>query len=153
MTGKGPFDPRKEAHLLSGFVDGELDPADEERVRAHLEGDAAARRQVEELQRLNKVTGHLRLKPAPDEEWEGFWDRVYNRAERSLGWLLLTLGAVVLGAYVLVQVVVAVVSAVLPLLVKLAIFVLGAGLILLLLSVVRERWHARRHTRYKDVKR
>ena len=37
MNGKGPFDPRKEAHLLSAYVDGELDPADEARISAHLE--------------------------------------------------------------------------------------------------------------------
>lgn len=153
MSGKGPFDPRKEAHLLSGFVDGELDAADEARIRAHLEVDAEARRQVEELRRLKNVTGQLRLKEAPPEEWEGFWDRIYNRAERSLGWLLFMIGAVILGGYVLVQVAVALITAVLPLLVKLAVFVLCGGLLVLALSVVRERLHARRHTRYKNVKR
>ncbi len=153
MNGKGPFDPRKEAHLLSGFVDGELDAADEARVRAHLENDAAARRQVEELRRLKNVTGHLRLKAAPPEEWEGFWDGVYNRAERSLGWLLFVIGAAIIGAWVVLQVVIAVLAAALPLIIKAALFVLAGGLALMLFSAARERWYTRRKTRYKDVKR
>ena len=31
----GTFDPRKEAHLLSAYVDGELEPPDVARVEAH----------------------------------------------------------------------------------------------------------------------
>jgi anti-sigma factor RsiW len=154
VSGKGPFDPRKEAHLLSGFVDGELDSEDEARVRAYLEENAAAREQVEELKKLNELTGHLRLKEAPPEAWEGFWNGVYNRAERSLGWILFAIGALITGGWLGVQLALALVeSPDLPFMVKAAVFVLAGGLLTLVVSVVRERLYARRHTRYKDVHR
>ena len=69
MNGKGPFDPRKEAPLLSAYVDGELDARDNERIEAHLAEDEETRREVEQLRRLKQVTGSLRLKEPPPEVW------------------------------------------------------------------------------------
>ncbi len=146
------FDPRQDEALLSAYVDGELEPADLVRVEAHLAASAEARREVARLRRLKQLTGAVRLKEAPPEAWEGFWQSAYNRSERSLGWLLLGLAVLVLtgwGATVLLR---ALLEApdIAPLL-KGAIIAGVAGLALLLVSVVRERLHTRARTRYKDV--
>lgn len=154
MNRTGPFDPRKEAHLLSAFVDGELNPEDEARIRAHLEDNEESRREVEQLRRLKHMTGQMRLKEPPPEVWEVFWNSVYNRAERSLGWIFLTVGVVILGAWGLVQLATALVSTnAIPMVVKAGIFVLAAGTVTLLISVIRERVFRRGRTRYKDIKR
>ena len=146
------FDPRQDAALLSAYVDGELEPADLARVEAHLAASAEARREVARLRRLKRLTGAVRLKEAPPEAWEGFWQSAYNRSERSLGWLLLGLAVLVLagwGATVLLRALLGAPD--LSPLVKGAIIAGVAGLVLLLVSVVRERLHARARTRYKDV--
>jgi anti-sigma factor RsiW len=147
-------DPRHDDDaLLSAYVDGELEPDDVAAVEARLARDDGARREVERLRRLKDITGALRLKEAPPEAWEDFWHSAWNRGERSLGWLLLGLAALVLagaGATVLVG---ALVRADLPLPVKLALGAAAAGLGLLVVSVVRERLYARARTRYKDVVR
>jgi anti-sigma factor RsiW len=158
VTRNGSFDPRKDAHLLSGYVDGELDAADVARIEAHLalpEAESGeTRREIERLRRLKQVTGALRLKEPPPEEWEAFWASVYNRTERSLGWVLLAVGAVVVGAWAVLQAVLALTHAEsLPLYVKGGVFVGAAGVLVLLVSVVRERLHRRGRTRYKDVMR
>ena len=150
MNSKGPFDPRREAHLLSAYVDGELEPADEARIRAYLEDNEESRREVEQLRRLKEVTGQLRLKEPPPEVWES----IYNRAERSVGWILMTVGVVILGSWALVQLVTALVSTEsIPMVAKAGIFVVAAGTLTLLVSVVRERIYKRSRTRYKDVQR
>ena len=158
MTGKGPFDPREEAPLLSAYVDGELSPEDVARVEEHLAEDtpasAATRREIAQLRRLNEVTGALRLKEPPPEEWEVFWQGVYNRAERSLGWILLGAGVILVAAWAAVQLVTALWGAPdLPLWVKGGIFAAAAGAFVLLFSAVRERVYRRNRTRYKDVVR
>ena len=148
----GTFDPRKEAHLLSAYVDGELEPPDLARVEAHLADHADSRREVEQLRRLKEVTGALRLKEPPPEAWEDFWHSAYNRSERSLGWLLLGLAVLVLGGWgvtVLLKALLGTDS--LPLLVKGAVIGGCGGLAVLMVSVVRERLHTRNRTRYKDV--
>jgi anti-sigma factor RsiW len=154
VNGKGPFDPRKEAPLLSAYVDGELDPDDVVRVEAHLEEHPETRAEVERLRRLKNLTGDLRLKEPPAEEWEVFWQNVYNRAERSLGWLLLSVGLVVVGGWALLELLqVLLATEDLPLLVKGAIFLAGGGILVLLVSAIRERIYKRGHTRYKDIVR
>nr|MEE4268336.1 zf-HC2 domain-containing protein [Candidatus Krumholzibacteria bacterium] len=154
MNRSGPFDPRKEAHLLSAFVDGELEPHDEARIRAHLEENEDTRREVEELRRLKDLTGQMRLKEPPAEEWEAFWHSVYNRAERSIGWILLTAGIILLGSWTLVQLAMTLVSTTaISQPIKAGIFIVAAGSLTLLVSVIRERIHTRKHTRYRDIKR
>ena len=156
MNANAPFDPQREAVLLSAYVDGELDAASVARIEAHLalpEAESGwARAEIEKLGRLKQLTGQMRLKEPPAEEWEAFWASVYNRTERSLGWLLLAVGAVILGAWALLQAVTALLGSTdLPLYLKGGIFVLAAGLLVLLVSVVRERLYRHRRTRYKDV--
>jgi anti-sigma factor RsiW len=147
-------DPRYDAALLSAYVDGELDAAEAARIAAWVAEDAGARREVERLRRLKALTGALRLKEAPPEAWEGFWQGAYNRSERSLGWLLLGLGVLVLAGWGATMLLRAVLGADgLPPFVKAAIIAGAAGLALLLVSVVRERIHTRARTRYKDVVR
>ncbi|MBU8869330.1 MAG: zf-HC2 domain-containing protein [Gemmatimonadales bacterium] len=152
MNNNVPFDPRKEAPLLSAYVDGELDPGNTARLEAHLKDNPETRNEIEQLLRLKNLTRALRLKIAPPEEWEVFWHSVYNRSERSLGWILLTLGLSVAGgwfAWLILQSLLSTES--LPLLVKGAIIVGIAGTLVLMVSVVRERIFKRNRTRYKDV--
>jgi len=156
VNGNGLFDPREEAPLLSAFVDGELDAAGVARIEAHLAlpdaESAYARREIAKLRRLKQVTGAMRLKEPPAEEWETFWESLYNRSERSLGWVLMSIGLVLIGAWAAMQaVVVLVANQNMPLFVKGGIFVLAAGILVLMVSVVRERLYKRRRTRYKDV--
>lgn len=152
MNSNGPFDPRKEAHLLSAYVDGELDSQNVVRIEAHLAGNEETRREVDRLRRFNQVTASLRLKEAPPEEWEGFWSNFLNRAERSLGWILLTAGVALVGFWSLYNLLVALVATdALPLYVKGGIFAGAAGILVLLFSVMRERIHKRSKTRYKDI--
>lgn len=146
------FDPRQDEALLSAYVDGELEAADLARVEAHLAASAEARRAVARLRRLKQLTGSVRLKEAPPEAWEGFWQSAYNRSERSLGWLLLGLAVLVLAGWGATALLRALLEAPdLSPLVKGAIIAGVAGLVLLLVSVVRERLHTRARTRYKDV--
>lgn len=156
MNEAGKFDPRREAALLSAYVDGELAPDEMARIEAHLALPAAesdyARREIAELRRLKQVTGAMRLHEPPAEEWEAFWTSHYNRAERSVGWVLLTLGAAVIAAWAALQAVLALLAAPdLPVYAKGGIFLVLVGLIVLLVSVVRERFFTRKHTRYKDI--
>jgi anti-sigma factor RsiW len=156
VNGNGPFDPRKEAPLLSAYVDGELDVAGVARIEAHLALPDAesgfAKGEIAKLRRLAQVTDQMRLKEPPAEEWEVFWASVYNRAERSLGWILLSIGLVAVGAWAVTQLVLALIEAEnLPLFVTVGIFAASAGILVLLVSVVRERIFKRGRTRYKDV--
>jgi anti-sigma factor RsiW len=153
VSNPAPFDPVRDAPLLSAYVDGELEPADVARVEAHLKQSAEARAEVERLRAFNRLTAGLQLREAPPEDWEVFWKSAYNRAERSVGWILFSAGVLVVGAYGLWLVAVAVFGSTLPVVVKAAIMAGATGLLVLLLSVLRERVFTRRRTRYDDIVR
>jgi len=153
MSGQPPFDPVRDAPLLSAYVDGELDAGELARVEAHLKVDAGARAEVERLRAFNRLTAGLQLREAPPEDWEVFWQSAYNRAERSLGWILLGAGVLVAGAWGLWQAAVAVFASTLPVVVKAGLMAGATGLLVLLISVLRERVFTRRRTRYDDIVR
>ena len=153
MNGATPFDPVRDAPLLSAYVDGELDGAELARVEAHLAASADARREVERLRDFNRLTAGLRLREAPPEDWEAFWKNTYNRAERSLGWVLVVAGAAVAGLWGLFYAGRAVLASDLPVLVKGGLLAGALGVAVLLLSALRERVFARKRTRYDDIVR
>ncbi len=140
--------------LLSAYVDGELPAAETAAIEVRLAVDADARRVVAQLRRLKDMTAGMRIKEPPAEEWEAFWKSYYNGLERSFGWVLLILG----GALVLGWAAISAVTAIwhspdLPRTVRWGALAAVAGMVVLLISVVRERLHKRSRTRYKDVVR
>ncbi len=148
------FESDRDGAWLSAYVDGELEPADAARVEAWLAASAGARAEVARLRELNALTASFALRDAPAEAWEVFWKAPAHRLERRVGWVLLAAGALVLGGWAAWQAVAAIWRAAnTPLVLKLGIMAAGAGVAMLLFSVVRERIYTRARTRYKDVVR
>jgi len=147
-----PFDPETEDYLYSAYVDGELDAEQTTRVEAYLAEFPAARVEIERLRSLQEVTDAMIIKEAPPEIWEQFWHNIYNQTERGIGWFALVLGAVIVGGFGLYQFVLSIIETPqMPWYLKGGIFALCFGILLLLVSVIRERIFVRKQTRYKDV--
>lgn len=81
-------------------------------------------------------------------------DSVYRRVERGIGWILLSVGAVVLFSYVLWEVVRELVGDVtIPWYVKGGGLALLVGIVILAVSVIREKYFVFRDDPYRDVNR
>ena len=80
--------------LLSGFLDGELDEAQQSRVDSHLSECPACRDELEKMKLLVAVTSSIRIEDPPEEVWDTFLDNVYNNLERRTGWLIAIAGAI-----------------------------------------------------------
>jgi anti-sigma factor RsiW len=154
MTTPEPFDHTRDAAWLLGYAEGELEPAQATAVAAHLERCADCRAAVDRFRREARVLSGIRLREAPPEPWEEFWQSSYNRIERGVAWVVLAIGAAVLGVWGLYHAVAALLRADgIPAWIRIGILAVGLGLLLLLGSVVRERLYAERRTRYKHVVR
>ncbi len=148
------FDHDQEEYLLSAYLDGELEPADLRRVEGHLAECGSCSEKMVGLRRLARVTQSLAIKEPPPEEWESFWHNLYNRSERSLGWLLLCLAVVVCGGYGLYHLALDLLQTdSLPWYIKGSIIVGCGGIMVLMISAIRERIYTRKRSRYDDVKR
>ena len=139
---------------LSGRVDGELTADQEKLLEEHLRTCPRCRKELDELLKLKEVTSDMRFTDLPDKYWAGYWNVVYNRLERGLGWILLSVGAIILAALGTWEILRDFfLDPAQPIVLKLAIGSGLLGLIILLISVLRERLFARKHERYEEVER
>lgn len=132
--------------LISGYLDGELTPEQAARLEQILAEIPACRSDFETMKQLIAGTNRA-LCPSdpPDEVWDTFLDNVYNRAERRFGWMVFIAGTLALTAYgIYLYFSEPWTSGA----VKLLIAVPVLGLVMLFISVLRQRLRAAKHDRY-----
>jgi hypothetical protein len=143
---------KNKRELLAGYVDGELSDEERETFEAELAADAELRKELEEFQKLEEVTGMVKYADLPDEVWDNYWQSIYRKTERGFGWILLSLGAIVLLCFGLYEAMSELyMNPEAPLWLKFGLTVGGAGVIFLLVSYGRERLFAYNRDRYKEV--
>ncbi|MEN8151055.1 MAG: zf-HC2 domain-containing protein [Planctomycetota bacterium] len=146
------MDRKKARELLMGYLDGELDEDDERAIEARLREDPELRRDEREFRRLKQLTDGIEFIEPTEAEWRQHWSFVYNRLERGIGWLLLSVGSLILlltGAWYLLtdffldpeQ----------PFLLRLGVGTAVAGGVFIGVSVARERIRIYRYDRYNEV--
>jgi len=141
--------------LLMGLLDNELSRKEKASLEIHLKKCLECRRELKEFERMKGVVKSMKYKELPDEVWEKYWSKVYNRLERGLGWILLSVGAMVLlfyGGFKAIEGLVK--DPTIAVFLKVAILILLVGLVILFVSVVRERIFTYKRDKYaKEVKR
>ncbi len=136
------------------YVAGELSPSEQTEMDLHLKNCESCRRELEEFRKMEGMLEQLRLPDPPDELWNGYWSGIYNRMERKIGWILFSIGAIVLlffGFFRLVEEMLN--DPTLPPLIKWGTLCIGGGLAILLVSVLREQLFFRKNERYREVQR
>ena len=140
--------------MMTAALDGELGTRESEELEARRAADPELEAEWRRLNNLKELTEMSMISNPPEEQWGSYWQSVYNRIERGLGWMLVSLGATVLVTFGLWQALSEVLADTgVPGFVKLAILALGAGSVMLLISVLREKFFVRRHDPYKEVER
>ena len=138
--------------MLQGYIDGELTPPEREEVRLAIEESPECRTLYREFLALKNLTNGIRLKVPDSKIWEGYMSTLYGRIERGTGWILLSLGAILLlgyGGYHLVLELIK--DKDMPLIVKTGMLGVLFGIIILFVSVMRERIIARKTDVYREI--
>lgn len=141
-------------NLMMAFLDGELNEPDQQRFQGHLDQCPACTREFAEFGRLKDMTDGMALAEPEDRIWEDYWGQVYNRAERSLGWILFSLaatGLLIYGGFECIENIIA--NGQVAMALKCILLVLIVGLAILFVSVLRERLFFWKRDRYRDVRR
>ena len=110
----------------------------------------SCRSELASLGRVVGLTNELRLRTPDDEFWEGYWDNVYRRSERRFGFLFVIIGVVALLLYTIVR---AVTSPDFLSYEGISVTIILIGLVVIFISVARERYHESRNDPYKGVRR
>ncbi|MGH1363184.1 MAG: hypothetical protein ACRBF0_06475 [Calditrichia bacterium] len=139
--------------LLMKQVDGEITPTESHELEAYLAKHPEVRRELTLFNTIKKETTEMKEFFMPEMAWEDFWLSTYNRVERGLGWIFLSLGLLLLWGFAGYEMVTEFISADMPAVVRWGIVSLWTGGGLLLLSVIRERLAVRKHDIYRKVQR
>ena len=140
--------------LVFSYFDGELNASQKRLVDDHIKTCPECKREFDELARFEEVMGKMELKKPPEEAWKLYWGSIYNRMERQIGWILFSIGAIIMlffAGYHLLRGIIEDVNT--PLVLKFGILAILAGLVILFVSVLRERIFVNRRERYKEIER
>ncbi len=132
---------------LMRYLDGEMPPEERARVDAELEKSTELMRELAMFRALKADFQELSFHPA--EYRESVWDRVNDQVTRPIGWILVAVGAAVwmsYGAYLFAT------SPSDPW-EKLATGAIAIGILMLLASVIWDRYQESLHDPYRDVHR
>ena len=96
----------------------------------------------------------MKLKNPSVEVWDKYWVGVYNKLERGIAWLAVSVGFLILIIYGSIEVVEKFLAHTqTPGIIKFGISVLVIGGLILLFSVLREKFFTHTRDKYKEVQR
>ena len=140
--------------LLMGYLDNELSAEQRQQFEEHLAGCGECAGELEEFKKLKAITDEVTLVEPEDRIWQDYWDGIYNRIERSVGWIVFSVAAILLtiyGGFKLIEEMIK--DPDIETILKVGLLALIAGLVILFVSVLRERIYFWKKDRYKDVRR
>lgn len=106
------------------------------------------------LKNIKEISSTMKFKNPPEELWDKYWLDIYARLERGIAWILISIGTSILliyGGFKLIESIIE--DPTLTWFLKIAILAIIIGFVLLVVSVIRERFFLRKSDKYKEIKR
>lgn len=144
----------REEELKNKYFDGNLSEEEKKELRKLTSKDKKTAEELKEIDKLKEVIDML--EPVnPEREWEEYWSSLYNKLERGIGWVILSIGAILTLTFFGFQFIKELIrDPELALCAKVGLIALILGLAILFVSVLRERITLYKTDKYsKEVKR
>ena len=140
-------------HMM-GLLDNEISGQKKEALLKHIANCPSCKKEYETFKALKRDTKDMKLKKLPEIYWDDYWTQVYNRMERGLSWVLISIGIMILLVYGGFEVMRDFfLDPQKPLLLKIGTGALSVGMIVLFISVLREKLMIRKIDKYRSVER
>ena len=140
--------------LMMGYLDNELNEQEKKMFTEHLDQCPDCKKELAEFTELKQLADEVALAEPTDELWQQYWKNIYNRFERTLGWILMSVAAIILliyGGFKLIEEIIQ--DPTVDIVLKVGLVALIGGLAILFVSVLRERLYLRKKDPYKDIRR
>jgi len=135
---------------LSGYLDNELTQADQQMVEVHVKNCPACSKVLDEMGRVRDAIAKSQAVPElGDDQWDKIMQDVPAKTSAGIGWLFFIAGAISLSGFGLWEYFG---DDSIPVWARVGAASLGFGLLLLFLSVLRQRLIALPNDKYKNVK-
>lgn len=141
--------------LMMKIVDGVASPEDEKAMAEAVKDNESLESELQAFIKIKEVTEKMQFKDLPDSYWTGYWSDIYRRTERTFAWILMSIGSIViLGFFAYMALSWFYSDPNISLLLKVGVSMALLGVIIMVISILRERLFARKRERYeKEVER
>ncbi|MHC9509610.1 anti-sigma factor family protein [Kangiella sp. M94] len=139
----------KTQELISGYIDHELNQQDRQRVRVHIESCDQCRAVYDDLLAIKQEMGNLQYPECEEAQLDKIIKEPVANGMALVGWIILIIGFV---GFMVWQLFTFYTEPSVPFWVKAGVFLIEAGVLLLLGSVLRQRIIALKTDKYKNVK-
>lgn len=139
--------------LLEKYFEQSLSP-DEKKEFEKLITNAELKKEFENQKEIKEVIMKLNLKEPKKDFWDNYWLSTYNKLERGIAWILISIGLTLLIGFAVYQFVQKLfVDDGGPLVIKIGLITLFIGALVLILSLIREQFLKTKNDSYKEIKR
>ncbi len=140
--------------LLEKYFENNLTDLESQEFETLINSNAKLKQEFEEQKKIKEVLKKMTLKNPSKEVWDGYWLGIYNRIERGISWIAISVGAAIFFGYASIEAVGAFINDTqTPPLVKVGISILFFGVLVLVFSLLREKFFTSKHDKYKEVQR
>ncbi|MBU0561256.1 MAG: hypothetical protein KJ799_17005 [Bacteroidetes bacterium] len=140
--------------LTEKYVEEVISPEEENELMSIINTRVEYKIEFEDQKRIKEALKKMKLKNPSEEVWDSYWIKIYNRIERGFAWIIISIGFVILAGYAAIQFVEELLKDTkTPEIVKLGSAALIVGLLILLFSILREKFFAGKSDKYKEIQR
>lgn len=140
--------------LLEKYLDDSASPEERKEFESLLSVNSELRENFEEQKRVKEVLKTMKLKNPAVEVWDSYWLNVYNKLERGIAWIAISIGLLILCAYAAIEFVNSFyINSSAPIIVKIGTTILVFGFLILLYTIIREKLFTYKYDKYKEIQR
>lgn len=140
--------------LMMGYLDGELNEEQKQDFLKHLQECPDCQAEWQSFNQLKEDTKEMKFRALPEMYWDDYWQHVYNRIERGIGWIFFSLGAIIVLAFAGYELLRDFfLNSTEPLILRIGVGIFLLGFIIILVSVLREKLMVRKYDKYRRVVR
>jgi len=140
--------------LMEKYFSNEISNEEKKEFEELMNSDSRLKTEFEEQKRIKEVLNKMKLKNPSREVWDSYWMGVYNRIERGIAWVVISIGALIFFGYASYEIVNAFIKDTqAPVLAKIGISMLVFGGLILLFSLLREKIFTSKRDKYKEIQR
>lgn len=144
----------REIYLMELALEGELSVKEKNEFEELLSNNSKLKGEFEDQQKVKEVLMNMSLKNPGKEFWDGYWLSIYNKIERGIAWILISVSAIIIAAYGIIEAVGKLLKDTqIPMFLKVSIIVFTIGVAILIFSLIREKIAVSKKDKYKEIQR
>jgi hypothetical protein len=139
---------------MMAFLDDELQESEIQLVKKHLVECPDCSPKYQSLNKVKEITAEMKFKKLPEMYWDEYWSHIYNKIERGFSWIFISIGAIIILTFVTWNALLTLLNDTeMSTFLKTGIFIFIIGMVVLLVSIIREKLMVRKVDKYREVDR